>query len=66
MVDDVISIFSFQFVIGSGENMSDFTYVENVAHAHVCAEEALVSRMVSVAGKVLLHFKHSWEGTLAF
>ncbi|KAL6342421.1 hypothetical protein AAG906_009094 [Vitis piasezkii] len=41
-----------KFVIGSGENMSDFTYVENVAHAHVCAEEALVSRMVSVAGKV--------------
>lgn len=40
--------------------MSDFTYVENVAHAHVCAEEALVSQMVSVAGKVLLHFKHSW------
>lgn len=30
--------------------MSDFTYVENVAHAHVCAAEALDSRMVSVAG----------------
>lgn len=33
--------------------MSDFTYVENVAHAHVCAAEALDSRMVSVAGMVL-------------
>lgn len=33
--------------------MSDFTYVENVAHAHVCAAEALDSRMVSVAGTVL-------------
>ncbi|KAL9436798.1 hypothetical protein AB3S75_022777 [Citrus x aurantiifolia] len=39
-----------KFIIGSGENMSDFTYVENVAHAHVCAAEALDSRMVSVAG----------------
>lgn len=33
--------------------MSDFTYVENVAHAHICVEEALVSSPVSVAGKVL-------------
>lgn len=32
--------------------MSDFTYVENVAHALVCAEEALRSRMVFVSGKV--------------
>ncbi|XP_052294885.1 3beta-hydroxysteroid-dehydrogenase/decarboxylase isoform X2 [Citrus sinensis] len=39
-----------KFITGSGENMSDFTYVENVAHAHVCAAEALDSRMVSVAG----------------
>ncbi|KAA8527274.1 hypothetical protein F0562_034629 [Nyssa sinensis] len=41
-----------KFIIGSGENMSDFTYVENVAHAHICAEEALGSRTVSVSGKV--------------
>ncbi|KAJ4723544.1 Reticulon-like protein [Melia azedarach] len=40
-----------KFIIGSGENMSDFTYVENVTHAHVCAAEALDSQMVSVAGK---------------
>ncbi|PON31205.1 Hopanoid-associated sugar epimerase, partial [Parasponia andersonii] len=40
-----------KFIIGSGENMSDFTYVENVSHAHVCAEEALDFRMASVAGK---------------
>lgn len=33
--------------------MSDFTYVENVTHAHICAEEALEFRMVSAAGKVL-------------
>lgn len=32
--------------------MSDFTYVENVAHALMCAEKALGSRMVSVSGKV--------------
>ncbi|KAF6155907.1 hypothetical protein GIB67_039238 [Kingdonia uniflora] len=32
-----------KFIIGSGNNMYDFTYVENVAHAHVCAEQALAS-----------------------
>lgn len=30
-------------MIGDGKNMYDFTYVENVAHAHVCAERALAS-----------------------
>ncbi|KAL6987119.1 3beta-hydroxysteroid-dehydrogenase/decarboxylase isoform 2 [Sarracenia purpurea var. burkii] len=32
-----------QFLIGDGKNMYDFTYVENVAHAHICAERALAS-----------------------
>ncbi|KAL4559064.1 hypothetical protein LXL04_031197 [Taraxacum kok-saghyz] len=32
-----------KFIIGNGMNMYDFTYVENVAHAHVCAERALAS-----------------------
>ncbi|GJS39543.1 3-beta hydroxysteroid-dehydrogenase/ decarboxylase-like protein isoform X1 [Tanacetum coccineum] len=32
-----------KFIIGNGKNMYDFTYVENVAHAHVCAERALAS-----------------------
>uniref|UniRef100_A0A7N0TKJ9 Reticulon-like protein n=1 Tax=Kalanchoe fedtschenkoi TaxID=63787 RepID=A0A7N0TKJ9_KALFE len=40
-----------KFIVGNGENISDFTFVENVAHAHICAEEALVSQMISVAGK---------------
>ncbi|WRX19977.1 3-beta hydroxysteroid dehydrogenase/isomerase - like 1 [Theobroma cacao] len=40
-----------KFIIGSGENMSDFTYAENVAHAYICAAETLDSRIVSVAGK---------------
>ncbi|XP_010268277.1 PREDICTED: 3beta-hydroxysteroid-dehydrogenase/decarboxylase-like isoform X2 [Nelumbo nucifera] len=40
-----------KFIIGSGENMCDFTYVENIAHAHICAVEALHSAMTSVAGK---------------
>ncbi|XP_047051862.1 3beta-hydroxysteroid-dehydrogenase/decarboxylase-like [Lolium rigidum] len=40
-----------KFVIGSGGNRSDFTYVENVAHANVCAEQALCSDTDSVAGK---------------
>ena len=28
-------------MIGDGENMIDFTYVDNVVHAHLCAERAL-------------------------
>ncbi|KAI8009902.1 3beta-hydroxysteroid-dehydrogenase/decarboxylase isoform 1 [Camellia lanceoleosa] len=32
-----------KFLIGNGKNMYDFTYVENVAHAHICAERALAS-----------------------
>lgn len=31
-----------KFIIGDGQNMFDWTYVENVAHAHLCAERALV------------------------
>ncbi|GLT50769.1 hypothetical protein SLA2020_242310 [Shorea laevis] len=41
-----------KFTIGTGENMSDFTFSENVAHAHICAAEALDCRVVSVAGKM--------------
>ncbi|XP_068661851.1 3beta-hydroxysteroid-dehydrogenase/decarboxylase isoform X2 [Aristolochia californica] len=40
-----------KFIVGNGENMSDFTYVENVAHAHICAELALHSGNNCVAGK---------------
>ncbi|CAL5073337.1 unnamed protein product [Urochloa decumbens] len=40
-----------KFVIGGGSNISDFTYVENVAHANICAEQALCSDAASVAGK---------------
>ncbi|XP_058108583.1 3beta-hydroxysteroid-dehydrogenase/decarboxylase isoform X2 [Magnolia sinica] len=32
-----------KYIIGDGNNMYDFTYVENVAHAHLCAEKALAS-----------------------
>ncbi|KAK7352607.1 hypothetical protein VNO80_18031 [Phaseolus coccineus] len=32
-----------KFLIGDGNNVYDFTYVENVAHAHICAERALDS-----------------------
>ncbi|KAI3964708.1 hypothetical protein MKW92_023184 [Papaver armeniacum] len=32
-----------KFIIGDGNNLYDFTYVENVAHAHICAEKALSS-----------------------
>lgn len=33
-----------KFIIGDGNNMFDFTFVENVAHAHICAERALASK----------------------
>ncbi|KAL5712932.1 3beta-hydroxysteroid-4alpha-carboxylate 3-dehydrogenas(decarboxylating) [Ranunculus cassubicifolius] len=32
-----------KFIIGDGTNKYDFTFVENVAHAHICAEKALSS-----------------------
>ncbi|CAI0555411.1 unnamed protein product [Linum tenue] len=32
-----------KFLIGDGNNVYDFTYVENVAHAHICAEQTLSS-----------------------
>lgn len=32
--------------------MTDFTYVENVAYAHICADKALNSRGSHVCGKV--------------
>uniref|UniRef100_A0A0E0M3F2 Reticulon-like protein n=1 Tax=Oryza punctata TaxID=4537 RepID=A0A0E0M3F2_ORYPU len=40
-----------KFVVGSGANMCDFTYVENVAHANICAEQVLCSNASSFAGK---------------
>eukprot|EP00268_Persea_americana_P027673 TRINITY_DN269_c4_g1_i4.p1 TRINITY_DN269_c4_g1~~TRINITY_DN269_c4_g1_i4.p1 ORF type:complete len:568 (-),score=88.01 TRINITY_DN269_c4_g1_i4:283-1986(-) len=43
-----------KFIIGDGNNMYDFTYVENVAHAHICAEQTLASkgsRAEEAAGK---------------
>eukprot|EP00850_Spirogloea_muscicola_P007110 SM000035S13090 [mRNA] locus=s35:371070:374934:- [translate_table: standard] len=30
-----------KFIIGGGENIADYTYVENVAHAHLCAAAVL-------------------------
>ncbi|ONK72407.1 uncharacterized protein A4U43_C04F19100 [Asparagus officinalis] len=40
-----------KFIIGSGKNLCNFTYVENVAHANICAEQVLCSEAASVAGK---------------
>ncbi|KVH87768.1 3-beta hydroxysteroid dehydrogenase/isomerase [Cynara cardunculus var. scolymus] len=54
--------------IGSDGSMSDYTYVENVAHALICAEAALGTRMVIVSGKVFfitnLEPVGSWEFSL--
>ncbi|KAI4379611.1 hypothetical protein MLD38_005887 [Melastoma candidum] len=32
-----------KFIIGDGNNLYDFTYVENVVHGHICADRALAS-----------------------
>lgn len=57
-----------KFIIGSDGSMSDYTYVENVAHALICAEAALGSRMVIVSGKAFfitnLEPVGSWEFSL--
>ncbi|XP_019247540.1 PREDICTED: 3beta-hydroxysteroid-dehydrogenase/decarboxylase isoform X1 [Nicotiana attenuata] len=47
-----------KFIIGLGDNMSDFTYVENVAHAHICAEKALRSRGSNIYGKAFFITNH--------
>lgn len=43
-----------QYIIGDGNNYYDFTYVENVAYGHVCAEKTLSSEDGAkiAAGKV--------------
>nr|XP_060498313.1 sterol-4-alpha-carboxylate 3-dehydrogenase, decarboxylating isoform X2 [Panthera onca] len=39
-----------KFVIGNGENLVDFTFVENVVHGHILAAEHL-SQDVAISGK---------------
>ena len=41
------------FIIGSGDNLYDFTFVDNVAHAHVLAAENLLTTK-TVAGEAIL------------
>ncbi|XP_071690754.1 3beta-hydroxysteroid-dehydrogenase/decarboxylase-like [Rutidosis leptorrhynchoides] len=57
-----------KFIIGSDGTMCDYTYVENVAHALICAEAALGYRMVIVSGKACfitnLEPLGSWEFSL--
>nr|GEX06443.1 3-beta hydroxysteroid dehydrogenase/isomerase [Tanacetum cinerariifolium] len=57
-----------KFIIGSDQTKSDFTYVENVAHAFICAESALTSHMLIVSGKVffITNFEpaRSWQFAL--
>ncbi|CAI0396999.1 unnamed protein product [Linum tenue] len=40
-----------KIIAGSGDKISDFTYVENVAHANICASEALETQRIFVGGK---------------
>ncbi|KAK6914533.1 3-beta hydroxysteroid dehydrogenase/isomerase, partial [Dillenia turbinata] len=55
-----------KYIIGNGENLSDFTYVGNVAHALICAQEALDSRSISVAGKAFFITNNEPIKTWAF
>nr|KAF6436067.1 NAD(P) dependent steroid dehydrogenase-like [Rousettus aegyptiacus] len=40
-----------KFIIGNGENLVDFTFVDNVVHGHILAAEHL-SQDTALAGKV--------------
>ncbi|XP_078433273.1 3beta-hydroxysteroid-dehydrogenase/decarboxylase-like isoform X2 [Wolffia australiana] len=51
LVDATKSFWS-QFLVGVSTNLCDYTYVENVAHAHICTESALRCGETSVAGEV--------------
>ena len=33
-----------QIIVGDGKNCDDFVYVENVVHAHICAEKTLSTK----------------------
>ncbi|KAJ4832326.1 3beta-hydroxysteroid-dehydrogenase/decarboxylase isoform 1 [Turnera subulata] len=52
-----------KYMIGDGNNIYDFTYVENVAHAHICAERALASEhevAQKAAGQVTIFAFHDF------
>jgi len=53
-VKDMYQKLKLEFGIGDVSNMPDFTFVENVTHANICAEQALCSDAASVAGKPFL------------
>ena len=40
-----------KFIIGGGQNLMDFTYAGNVAHAHLLADAALAAGKPGVAGR---------------
>ena len=41
-----------KFQLGKGENLMDWTYVDNVAHAHLLAADKLTEGNNDVAGQV--------------
>lgn len=49
-----IEKFETPFIIGSGNNLYDFTYVENVAQAHVLAVENLLSTRTAAGEAILI------------
>lgn len=51
-------------IIGDGKNQVDWTYVDNVAHAHLCAAAALLSNERGAAGKA--YFITNGEPVLAW
>jgi nucleoside-diphosphate-sugar epimerase len=40
-----------KYIIGDGQNMFDWTYVDNVTHAHILADEALQKEASPAAGQ---------------
>ncbi|KAI3808043.1 hypothetical protein L1987_23984 [Smallanthus sonchifolius] len=48
------------FIIGNDQTIYDFTCVENVAHAFICAEATLTTHMLIISEKtdIKLHSKY--------
>nr|CAD1835627.1 unnamed protein product [Ananas comosus var. bracteatus] len=55
-----------RYPVGDGKNMYDFTYVENVAHANICAEKALRSDQLLLLESGALGFISSIQEGLGY
>ncbi|KAJ3673193.1 hypothetical protein LUZ60_006567 [Juncus effusus] len=50
-----------KYIIGDGNNYYDFTYVENVAHGHICAERTLANESTAKTASGQAYFITNME-----